>query len=230
MKKKVLALSLALSLFAITIVGGTLAYFMDSDSEINTFTVGNIDIDLTEPSWNQQEEHKLMPGKLIPKDPTVTVAEDSQDCYVFLEMELQDASIFEMMYNLDGTGYYSQGEFYGALFTNPTLRNEVVNKWFNGIDYENWKVMIDPDLFAYQGGPISLMFGYTGNTTDPKGAIMSANDTATLMTGFTLPAGITTEMIPYGLETFEMKFTAHAIQASGIADLDAAYVALFPSI
>lgn len=48
MKKKILALSLCVVMAAIAIVGGTLAYFTDTDKATNTFTVGNIDINLTE--------------------------------------------------------------------------------------------------------------------------------------------------------------------------------------
>ncbi len=48
MKKKILSLSLALAMAAIAVVGGTMAYFTDTDAETNTFTVGNVSIDLIE--------------------------------------------------------------------------------------------------------------------------------------------------------------------------------------
>ena len=48
MKKKILALSLCVVMLAIAIVGGTLAYFTDTKSATNTFTVGNVKIDLIE--------------------------------------------------------------------------------------------------------------------------------------------------------------------------------------
>jgi predicted ribosomally synthesized peptide with SipW-like signal peptide len=44
MKKKILALSLALGVFALILSAGTLAYFTDSKSATNTFTVGNVKI------------------------------------------------------------------------------------------------------------------------------------------------------------------------------------------
>lgn len=48
MKKKLLALVLVVALAATAVIGGTLAYFTDTDSAVNTFTVGNVKIDLIE--------------------------------------------------------------------------------------------------------------------------------------------------------------------------------------
>ena len=48
MKKKILALCLVVALAVTAVVGGTLAYFTDTDDATNTFTVGNVNIDLQE--------------------------------------------------------------------------------------------------------------------------------------------------------------------------------------
>ena len=48
MKKKILALCLVVALMATAIAGATLAYFSDTDAQTNTFTTGNVDIDLWE--------------------------------------------------------------------------------------------------------------------------------------------------------------------------------------
>lgn len=48
MKKKLLAMCLVVALAATAIIGGTLAYFTDTDKEVNTFTVGGVKIDLIE--------------------------------------------------------------------------------------------------------------------------------------------------------------------------------------
>jgi len=44
MKKKILAISLAVALIAIMVVGGTLAWFTDEDAANNVFTIGSIEI------------------------------------------------------------------------------------------------------------------------------------------------------------------------------------------
>ena len=48
MKKKLIAISLVVAMLAVAIVGGSLAYFTDTKSATNTFTVGNVKIDLIE--------------------------------------------------------------------------------------------------------------------------------------------------------------------------------------
>ena len=58
MKKKILALSMCIALAAIAIVGASLAYFTDADQATNTFTVGNVKIELIE---QQRGENGLVP-------------------------------------------------------------------------------------------------------------------------------------------------------------------------
>ena len=58
MKKKILALCLVVALAVTAVVGGTLAYFTDTDNETNTFTVGNVKIDLLESQY-----HRVNAGK-----------------------------------------------------------------------------------------------------------------------------------------------------------------------
>ena len=48
MKKKILALCLVVALAVTAVVGGTLAYFTDTDEATNTFTAGGVKIDLIE--------------------------------------------------------------------------------------------------------------------------------------------------------------------------------------
>ena len=48
MKKKLIAISLVVAMLAVAIVGGSLAYFTDTDEETNTFTAGGVKIDLIE--------------------------------------------------------------------------------------------------------------------------------------------------------------------------------------
>lgn len=54
MKKKITAIFLCVALLATAIVGASLAYFTDTDNETNTFTVGNVKIDLLESSLHRE--------------------------------------------------------------------------------------------------------------------------------------------------------------------------------
>ena len=54
MKKKITAIFLCVALVAIAVVGASLAYFTDTKSATNTFTVGNVKIDLLESSLHRE--------------------------------------------------------------------------------------------------------------------------------------------------------------------------------
>lgn len=65
------------------VVGGTLAWLTDQTAEVkNTFTVGDINIDLTETN----RDYKMVPGNTIAKDPTVTVKANSEACWLFVKV------------------------------------------------------------------------------------------------------------------------------------------------
>lgn len=74
MKKQVLAGALAASIAAVAIAGASLAYFTDTKEKDNTFTVGNVAIELTEPQWDavgEKEAESMYAGEAVAKDPTV---------------------------------------------------------------------------------------------------------------------------------------------------------------
>ena len=54
MKKKLTAIFLCVALVAIAVVGASLAYFTDTKSATNTFTVGNVKIDLIESKFHRE--------------------------------------------------------------------------------------------------------------------------------------------------------------------------------
>lgn len=93
---KALVLTLVLMLVIGCSVGGTIAWLTDqTDAVVNTFTVGDIDITLSE-TWNTDTDGDnkddawsaiLVPGTEYTKDPVVTVIGGSEDCYLFVKFE-----------------------------------------------------------------------------------------------------------------------------------------------
>lgn len=84
MKKKLIALTAAFLLVIGAAVAGTVAWLTDkTEAKVNIFTVGNIDIDLTESTSN----YKMVPGETIAKDPKVSVEEGSEACWLFIKVE-----------------------------------------------------------------------------------------------------------------------------------------------
>lgn len=95
MNKKKLGTGLvALALVGVVGVGGSLAWFTDTESKTNTFTTGKVDITLTE-YYNDVEQQNgitydnVMPGDTLNKKVEVTLNEDSQDAWVRLALTLE---------------------------------------------------------------------------------------------------------------------------------------------
>lgn len=92
MNKKVLIVVVAAVLVCVCMAGTTLAWLVaETDPVTNTFTVGNINITLTESEGSNvdvnQYEFKMIPGSTIDKDPTVTVEAGSEACWLFVKIE-----------------------------------------------------------------------------------------------------------------------------------------------
>lgn len=94
MKKKLALTITSIALVAAMAIGGTFAWMTANTSAVtNTFVVGDgIAITLTEPQWDTNIKdidgyNKMIAGKTITKDPTVTVAADSLKSYVFVKIE-----------------------------------------------------------------------------------------------------------------------------------------------
>ena len=76
MKKKIMAVCLTVCLAAVAVIGGTLAYFTDKDEAENVFTVGNVNIDLTEPNWDAEgskDADTVYPGDLAAKNASMAI-------------------------------------------------------------------------------------------------------------------------------------------------------------
>ena len=254
MKKKLTLVVTCIVLVAAMVIGGTLAYFTDTtEAKKNTFTVGNVGIELTESDWTENDNHTLMPGTSYAKNPTITVDETSQDAWVFLRIDLNKYVSF---INLVGVDAYKneigglKGSYPGFLafmenlLDNNRLREAVVDRWFTGIDHTLWKMMNVDELktelakVGTQDNPkhLSLVLGYQKGT-------LKAKDSVTFMTAFGMPDTITAAMFDgdeaYKIEgvsksnfntansKFAMTFTAYAIQAAELKTLDLAYEALF---
>ena len=77
---------LALVLVIGCAVGGTIAWLTaQTDPVVNTFTYGDINIELTETKPKNQQA-KIIPGVDIEKDPKVTVRGGSEACYLFVKV------------------------------------------------------------------------------------------------------------------------------------------------
>lgn len=93
-------------------VGGTIAWLTAQTPDVkNTFTYGNINIDLTE-TVPENRQAKIIPGQDIPKDPKVTVKAGSEACWLFVKV-VEDGTFVDkkVTYAVDtGEGKWTQGD------------------------------------------------------------------------------------------------------------------------
>ena len=78
-KKKIIAGASALALVACLGIGGSLAWFTDTEERVNTVTLNHVDMTLEEVFTEGQT---VMPGATIDKRPFVTLSNDSSRAYV----------------------------------------------------------------------------------------------------------------------------------------------------
>ena len=100
MRKKLLVLSLCVALAAIAIAGASLAYFTDTKSATNTFTVGNVKIDLIESKFHREGNDNS--GDTSLPDPTTKAAGMEfipDDWTIFTDDEIkEDAKTYQADY------------------------------------------------------------------------------------------------------------------------------------
>lgn len=98
-KKTILMAAIAVMLVAVLVVGGTLAYFTDTKSATNTFTMGNVSIDLKEQQKGEnglepfEQNKQLVPGKsndgnAVSKIVTVTNTSKDNAAWVWVELKI----------------------------------------------------------------------------------------------------------------------------------------------
>ena len=87
--KKILLLTGVLCLAS---VGGVSAYLTDYDKVSNQFTVGKVDVELTEDNWKPDDHKKIEPGKVISKYPRIKNT-GINDAYAYLEVSIPTANV-----------------------------------------------------------------------------------------------------------------------------------------
>lgn len=91
MKKKIISLCLVAALAVVAIAGTSLAYFTDKDAKTNTFTLGNVDIELNEENWAAPTA--AVPDVEYAKDPVVANIGEN-DAWIRVDVTLSDAAAF----------------------------------------------------------------------------------------------------------------------------------------
>lgn len=204
MKKKSIALTLTAVMLALAVgIGGTIAYFTDTAGKVtNTFTTSKgIDITLDEDEvksddWQPTGKKTtigntydgIYPSAVLPKNPTIHVAEGSEKAYVAMQIQV------------------SKAEEWKQIAKDHKITN--LETIFGGYVEANWqKIRADEDSLTF-------VFMWEADSADGKG-VVKALDNCELFNTVTIPAELTNNEIA-SLEGFTITATAYAVQANGL--------------
>lgn len=205
MKKKVIALVLACVMCVGIGIGGTLAWLKDSTPAVtNTFTAGDINLDLKEHEYNPDtklltdvetvtnDNYTFVPGDTLPKDPFVKVLAKSEACWLFVKVEETNNTRTDLT---------------GKIIDWSVIDTDTKASAVSGAT--KWTKLADEDVWYIQ---VSAAEAEAGKTYP-----VLANQQVTVN------ENVTKEMIneaQTGIETLKpsLKFTAYAIQSANLKD------------
>lgn len=219
-RTKALLLTLCAVLLVTASVMGTMAYLTSTAEVTNTFTVGKVAITLDEAKVGadgkaltgdsavrvQANSYKLMPGHTYDKDPTIHVASDSEDCYIWATVTL----------------------------TNGAKWGEVVKKYaggdmgkiITGTDEKLWYVTTP--VSGQTDDTLTCNFIYKNESKDENlKRVWQASDEVSDLVLFkkvVMPDGLTNDEIK-DLANTTITINAYAIQADGFNSIEAAMAA-----
>lgn len=226
-RNKALLLSLCAVLLVAATVFGTLAYLTDTETVTNTFTVGSVGLKLDEADVNEkgqplknnavvdnvddadrwqpttgddEQKYHLLPGQTYTKDPTVTVDAGSEESYVRMMVTVSFANALtdaELATNLDAI--------------------------FLGYDDSKWS-RADKTISADQK-TITYEYRYYTTVDGKNDAGTNADQSLEpLFTSIVVPSTYDNDDIAF-LGGMSISVEAHAIQATGFDNADAAWSA-----
>lgn len=232
MKKKVLAISLAVALIAIVMVSGTLAWFSDTDEATNTFTIGSIEI------FQHEHQHNDDTGAI----------EDFQQNQFLLPIvntanPAADKNYVEKMVAVENIG---ENEAYVCVnIAVPTAIKDIINL---DLDTQGWTLLSRTPNTATVDGEEYTVYSYIYNAELAADAV-----TGYLLKGVWMDAEVDLQPNPakqnakqfctwndttdswdfYDYDTtgtLKILVATQGCQASGFADANAAITTVFPSI
>lgn len=211
-KSKAILMALCAVLLVAASVMGTLAYLTSTDTVVNTFTVGNVQIKLDETKVDTNGDpvltngvqtrvdannYKLLPGHTYTKDPMVTVLKGSEECYVKMTVTFTEAAALDAIFDPTGANLISIFKGYEA--ANWTYKGNTKNTEDDTRTYEFWY----KDTVDALNGDVAL---------------------DALFDQIVVPGNINNDQLA-SINGMKITVNAYAIQADGFADDTAAWAA-----
>lgn len=211
MKKKLTLVVTCIVLVAAMVIGGTLAYFTDTKTANNTFTMGNVKIALDETNVKDPEgdrvtsnEYDVYPGQTVTKDPIVHNT-GKNGAYIRATVNVYNWMNLVAAYYPDFKETFPNDGYKAAL-------NLLVGELGEG-----WSVVdvVAGDTFTIGQFDAKFVLKYDG-------VLAAGADTTAMFQTVTIPAGIDNA----NASSFQsVKVVAQAIQADGFNTWEAAFAA-----
>lgn len=231
--KKIITGTLCIGLMASLAIGGTMAFLTDSESVTNHFSVGDLDITLTEPKWDDDGEpgnpddpddpgtpgdgQNLVPGDTREKDPTIKAV--TNDSYMRVIVEIQDTkgnaiTDKERLELILETIYYA----------NPALSEK---EKYSSADLAGYKTVnsvfeLVEDKSSSADNPTGV---YYYNYIGGENGVLAEGQEAVLFTNIVIPTDWNQDELTV-LGEYQIVILAQAIQTDNFADADEAFDAL----
>lgn len=210
-KKSILMAAIAVMLVAVLVVGGTLAYFTDTKSATNTFTMGNVKITLDETDVNNPaarttkgNTYNVYPGQTVKKDPIVHNTGNNA-AYIRATVNVSDWMNLVAAYYPDFKETFPNDGYKAAL-------NLLVGELGAG-----WSVVdvVAGDTFTIGQFDAKFILKYDG-------ALAAGADTTAMFQNVIVPTGLDNA----NASSFSsVKVVAQAIQADGFTTWEDAFAA-----
>ena len=226
--KKIVALLLCAVLLVGASIAGTVAYLTSQDQVVNTFTVGNVQIYLDEIDYDnsktdpeegvtgrdKENEYHLLPGHEYDKDPTVTVLANSEECYVRMIMTINKQDELDKIF-----------ADINAIRADNGLSALTIADVLTGFDADKW------DLFSEKEVGNTRVYEFRYYDVVAKADTNKALEP--LFTKVVMPDEITNDQLATlyaegDNNNLKIDVVAHAIQADGFENADAAWAAFNP--
>lgn len=131
-----------------------MAYLTDHEAHVNTFTVGEVQIDLQEPGWDPGEGEELVPNERIDKDPKIGNT-GANRAYVFAEVKIPAGNVV----TAEAGGAKKEASLQD-LFTYGTVEEQDGKEVYTAGDIRDGWTLILSEKAASDGGYSTYVFGY----------------------------------------------------------------------
>lgn len=209
-KKKTIAVAVVLAL--VLIIGGMLAYFTDTDTKTNVFTIGDeVEISLSETNWSTTDTNNnnvpdasegVHPGTKVVKDPTINNDSDTTTAYVFAEIVVP-------CYDADEDGDADTPLFKLLGSTNDNVLGTDQGDAGNS----GWILINDPEVDT---GSNTITYVYAYGTSSAMTSLAANTSTATpVFSKVQVDPDLTADQVA-SLSSSDIDVNAYGIQTDGL--------------